>query len=185
MDSITDETIRTIWEVHGLGAVRRIARAASGASNLCFIVNDDCVIRFNIFDTMVPKFENERVAYDLLAGSGLPVPSVIVHDASRRIVPYDFIVLTRLPGANLAESWRNLTPTQIHDLAWEAGRCLARLHAITLPAFGKLREQDAPRFRSWPDYFNDYARRYLSEAEQYGLMNYSLYTRLESILDGS
>ncbi len=185
MDSITDETIREIWRTHGLGAVWRIARAASGASNLCFIVNDDRVIRFNTFDTTAPKFETERVAYDLLAGSRLPVPSVIVLDASRRIVPYDFIILTRLPGANLAESWRELAPAQVHDLALEAGRCLARLHAITFPAFGKLREHDAPRFHSWPDYFNDYARRYLSEAEQYGLLNYSLNTRLEHVLDRS
>lgn len=184
-DSITDETIREIWRAHGLGAARRIARAASGISNACFIVNDDRVIRFNTFDTMVPKFENERVAYDLLADSGLPVPSVIALDVSRRIVPYDFIVLTRLSGANLAESWRELAPGQMHDLAREAGRCLARLHAITFPAFGKLREQDAPRFRSWSDYFNDYAHRYLNEAARSGLLPEPLPMRLVSALDRS
>lgn len=180
-DSITDETIKAIWRVHGLGAARWIVQATSGVSNLCFIVNGDLVIRFNIFDTTVPKFANERIAYDLLAGSGLPVPSVVALDASRHIVPYDFIILTRLPGMNLAESWRDLTSVQVHDLAWEAGRCFARLHAITFPAFGSLREQDAPRFHSWPDYFNDYVHRYLSEAERYGLLDASLYGRLEGV----
>ncbi|MGI8686986.1 MAG: phosphotransferase family protein [Thermomicrobiales bacterium] len=181
-DSIMDETVKAIWRAHGLGAVRRIARVASGISNACFIVNDDRVIRFNTFDMTVPKFENERVAYDLLAGSGLPVPSVIVLDASRQVVPYDCIILTRLPGTNLAESWRDLTPAQIHDLVWEAGRCLARLHTMAFPAFGKLREQDAPRFRSWLDYFNDYVHRYLSEAARYSLLNCALHTRLEATL---
>lgn len=183
MDSITDETIKTIWRAHGLGAVRRIERATSGASNASFIVNDALVIRFNTFDPTVPKFDNERVAYDLLAGSGLPVPSVTVLDASRQVVPNDFIILTRLPGTNIAESWRELTPARVDALAWEAGRCLALLHAITLPAFGKLREQDAPRFRSWPDYFNEYARRYLNEAARYGLLDDPFRSRLERVLD--
>lgn len=183
--SITDETIREIWRALGLGAARRIVRATSGMSNACFIVNDALVIRFNTFDTTVPKFANERAAYDVLAGSGVPVPSVVALDLSRRIVPYDFIILTRLPGSNLAEQWRELTATQTHDVVWEAGRCLARLHAITFPAFGKLREQDAPRFHTWPDYFDDYARRYLNEAARYGLLEESLRTRLEGALHGA
>jgi len=181
--SITDTIIRAIWRTHGLGEAWRIERATSGVSNACFIVNEDRVIRFNTFDTTVPKFENERVAYDLLAGSELPVPSVVVLDASRRVAPYDFIVLTRLPGTNLADSWQELTPARICDLACEAGRCLARLHAITLPAFGKLHEQDAPRFHSWPGYFNDYARRYLNEAARYGILEDPPHTRLEGALD--
>ncbi|MCA1666121.1 MAG: hypothetical protein LC793_01690, partial [Thermomicrobia bacterium] len=64
MNAITDETIGAIWRAHSLGAVRRIEQATSGVSNRCFIVNDTLVIRFNIFDNAVPKFENERVAYD-------------------------------------------------------------------------------------------------------------------------
>jgi Ser/Thr protein kinase RdoA (MazF antagonist) len=105
-----------------------------------------------------------------------------VLDASRRFAPYDFIILTRLPGRNLAAYGRELTPPQIHDLAWEAGKCLARLHAITFPAFGKLREQRAPRFHTWPEYFDDYAQRYLNEAERYGLLDDPLRTRLDGAL---
>lgn len=183
--SIMDETIGAIWRAHGLGAARRIVRATSGVSNACFIVNDALVIRFNTFDTTVPKFANERAAYDVLAGSGVPVPSVVALDQSRRIVPYDFMILTRLPGSNLAEQWRELTASQTDDVVWEAGRCLARLHAVRLPAFGKLREQDAPRFHTWPDYFDDYARRYLNEAARYGLLEEPLRTRLEDALHGA
>lgn len=74
---ITDATIEVIWQAHGLGGVRQTASATSGVSNRCMIVNDALVIRFNVFDTTVPKFENERIAYELLAGRGdrgLPAP---------------------------------------------------------------------------------------------------------------
>ncbi|MGI8857871.1 MAG: phosphotransferase family protein [Thermomicrobiales bacterium] len=180
--SITDATIRAIWEAQGFGAPRQIAGAASGVSNQCFIVDDARVIRFNTIDTTVPKFDNERVAYELLAGRGLPVPSVVALDTSRRLCPYEYIILTRLPGKNLAESWRTLPPVRVRALAREAGVALARMHAITLPAFGKLREQDAPRFHSWPDYFGDYARRYIDAAARDGLLDDALRARLEGAL---
>lgn len=179
---IPDGTIRAIWRVHGLGAARQIVRAASGVSNQCFIVDGACVIRFNTVDTMVPKFDNERVAYDLLAGRGLPIPSVVALDTSRRLAPYDYIILTRLPGTNLAESWQTLPTARVRDLAWEAGVALARLHTIMLPAFGKLREQSAPRFHTWSGYFGDYARRYIDAAARYGLLDDALRSRLEEVL---
>jgi aminoglycoside phosphotransferase (APT) family kinase protein len=183
--SITDETIRAIWRAHELGDVERIEGATSGVSNRSFIVNDGLVIRFNTSDLGVPKFENERVAYALLAERGAPVPSVIALDTSRRIVPYDYIILTRLPGANLAESWQGLEPAQVRRLAREAGAWLARLHMVSLPAFGKVHEQGAPRFRSWPDYFDDYADRYMNAAEQFGMLDATVRARLQGVLDGA
>jgi aminoglycoside phosphotransferase (APT) family kinase protein len=140
------------------------------------------VIRFNTIDTTVPKFDNERVAYDLLVGRGLPVPSVVALDTSRRLCPYEYIILTRLPGTNLAESWRTLPPARVRDLAREAGVALARLHTVTFLTFGKLREQGAPRFHSWPGYFGDYARRYIDAAGRYGLLDEALRSRLEGVL---
>jgi len=182
MDLITEEMIRTIWLTHRLGDARQIVRAMSGVSNHCFIVDDTRVIRFNTVDTTVPKFENERVAYELLAGHGLPVPAVIVLDTSRRDAPYEYIILTRLPGTNLAESGRTLPPARIRDLAGETGRALARLHLLTFPAFGKLREQAAPRFRTWSAYFDDYARRQIDAAAHYGLVDDEHRSRLEGAL---
>ena len=179
---ITIETIRAIWRTHHLGAPREIVRAAGGVSNQCFIVDDACVIRFNTIDTTVPKFANERVAYELLAVRGLPIPSVVALDTSRCVVPYEYIILTRLPGTNIAESWRTLPSAQVRDLAREAGVALARLHTVTFPAFGKLREQSAPRFHSWPDYFGDYAHRYIDAAVRYGLLDEALRSRLEGVL---
>lgn len=184
-DTITDEAIGAVWRAHGLGDVERIERATSGVSNRCFIVNETRVIRFNTVDVAVRKFENERVAYELLAGSDVPVPSVVALDTSRRVVPYDYIVLTRLAGMNLAESGQTLEAGRIRRLAWEAGTTLALLHALTFPAFGKLRELESPRFHTWPSYFDDYARRYLDAAGRFGLLDDALRARLEGVLSRS
>lgn len=94
-----------VWEAHRLGDFRGAVATISGARNECYIVNRDLVARFNTLDPQFAKFRNEQIAYELLSGSGLPVPEVILLDDSRHVVPYDLIVVTRLPGVNLAESW--------------------------------------------------------------------------------
>lgn len=170
------------WEAHGLGDIRKIVAASGGVRNECYIVNDELVARFNTRDPQFAKFRNEQVAYELLHGSDLPVPDTVLLDESRSLVPYDAIVVTRLPGVNVAESCRELSPTQVEELAREAGTCLALLHGLTFPVFGKLSALDDEPFHSWPDYFNDYARRYMAAARRQELVDSALPSRLEALL---
>ena len=176
------DQIRSIWQAYDLGAIDHVTPTPSGMRNESYIVNREWFLRLNTLDPGLTKFGNERVAYDLLADSGLPVPSVVVVDESRRIVPYDFIVLTRLPGANVAESRDTLSAAQVQALAWEAGRSLARIHAHTFAGFDKLCEIEHPRFLSWFDYYSDYAHRYMRPARQRGLLDDQSFRRLEKVL---
>lgn len=75
-----------------------------------------------------------------------------------------------------------MEPAQVRHLAREAGIALARLHAVTLPAFGKLHEQQSPRFSTWSAYFADYARRYMDAARRFGLLDDALRARLEGVV---
>jgi aminoglycoside phosphotransferase (APT) family kinase protein len=176
---VSENNIRDIWDACRLGSVRRVVPAASGSRNESYIVNDDLFIRFNTRDTEFRKFGNERAAYELLAQSAVRVPRVVALDESRTIVPYDLIVLTRLPGVNIAESKAALTQTQIRELARKAGINLALIHNLTFERFGKLRSLD---FRSWRDYFADYAHRYEQAARRYSLLNDATQRRLNAVL---
>ena len=154
--------------------------AASGSRNESYIVNDDLFIRFNTRDAEFRKFGDERVAYELLAQSTVSVPRVVALDETRTIVPYDFIVLTRLPGVNIAESKDVLTQTQVRELARQAGINLALIHSFAFERFGRLRSLD---FYSWSDYFTDYVRRYERSAQLYGLLDDVTKHRLDSVLE--
>ncbi len=177
---VSENTIRDIWDVYGLGSVRSVVSAASGSRNESYIVNDDLFLRFNTRDAEFRKFGNERVAYELLAQSAVRIPRVVALDESRAIVPYDLIVLTRLPGVNIAESKDALTQTQIRELAREAGINLALIHSFTFERFGKLCSLD---FHSWHDYFTDYVRRYERSAQGYGLLDEATKHRLDAVLE--
>ena len=113
---VHEADLRAIWQAHGLGDFRSAVPAARGSRNESYIVDDALVIRFNTLDPQFPKFRNERIAYDLLARSVLPVPSVAALDESRSIVRYDFMPTdTReamLPGSetSFVEGYRSVRP---------------------------------------------------------------------------
>ena len=183
VSQVTFNQIREIWTAHGLGVVRSIVPTPSGSRNESYIVNDELVIRFNTQDPQFAKFSNERAAYALLAHSAVRVPTVVALDELRREVPYDYIIATRLPGVNVAESRAVLTLAQRETLAGEAGHSLAQLHACPFPHFGKLRDLPQQPFPTWPAYFRDYARRYMDPAEQYGLIVAGTLARLQAVLE--
>jgi len=178
--AVTEETIRAIWSAHRLGPVTHITQPRGGVRNLCFYVNDSLVVRFNTQDLSSAKFQSERMAYDLLAQQSLPVPEVLVLDESRTIAPYDLIITTRLPGQTLASSWQSLPADRLHTLIYTIGQALARIHACTFPAFGKLRSLD---YVTWTGYVQDYVERYLRSANDMRLLDVTLGTDIERAID--
>jgi len=180
LPSVTEDTIRAIWSSYQMGAVTHISKPLGGARNLCFFINNTFVVRFNTQDPGSAKFHSERLAYDLLAQHSFPVPKVVVLDDSHTLAPYDFCITTRLPGQSLAQSWQLLPPEQLHTLIYEIGQCLARMHACTFPAFGKLHSLT---YTSWASYFSDYVERYLRSANDMHLLDADLRISIEHIRD--
>ena len=148
-------------------------------------VNDDIVLRANTVDVNDAKFRNEAIAYRLLVGSGLPVPRVLALDESREVVPFDLMITTRLQGVSVAESWTSLNPEALEMVILDSGAMLARIHGVTFPAFGKLRELDSDPFPTWFAYFADYAGRYLAAARELNLIDLDMDRRLSGVLQRS
>jgi Ser/Thr protein kinase RdoA (MazF antagonist) len=179
LPTVTEDTIRAIWSAHRLGAVTQITQPLGGVRNLCFFVSDSYVVRFNTLDRGIAKFQSERIAYDLLAERALPVPRVLILDDSHTIIPYDFVVTTRLPGESLAQSWQHLSANELYTLIYAIGQCLARIHACTFRSFGKLRSLT---YASWADYVYDYVERNLQAATDLHLLDQPLRTDVERSL---
>jgi aminoglycoside phosphotransferase (APT) family kinase protein len=180
--SITRKQIAAIWQAFDLGAVQTIAVPRRGCSNACFLVNDDRVVRFQVTELPHHKFRTEKAACDLLAAGVLPVPQVLVLDESRTLVPYAFLVTTRLPGETIYDSWDGLDGRTRERLAFDAGRCLALLHRHTLPAFGSLGRLAEGGFPTWRAYLDDYVARHARQARDAQLLDTTAITRIEQLL---
>ena len=72
----------------------------------------------------------------LLEKTSVPVPRVITFDASHQIIPRDFILLERLPGRPLSETYH----VNLNVVLRLVGEGLAQAHAITATQYGYLGE---------------------------------------------
>jgi len=105
VEPISSEQIVAIWQAYDLGAVQTITVPRRGCSNACFLVNENGVVRFQATDLPLHKFRTEKTAYDLLRASEIPVPAVLGLEESPTLLPYAFLITTRLPGETAYESW--------------------------------------------------------------------------------
>ena len=181
-EPIHSEHIAAIWQAFGLGAVQTITVPRRGCSNASFLVNEDRVVRFQVTALPCHKFRTEKIAYDLLRASELPVPEVLVLDESRTLVPYAFLVTTRLPGETVYDSWNGLDDRTREQLAVEAGRYQALLHRHTLPAFGGMSQLAEGGFPTWRAYLDDYVARNVWQARQEELLDTTTTARIEQRL---
>ena len=81
----------------------------------------------------------------------IPVPRIVAYDASRTALPFDFLVMERLPGQPLTEA-RGLAAPAMDAVFRRVGGFLAEAHALRRPAYGYLGEQGCmpPQAAWWP-----------------------------------
>lgn len=178
---ISREQIASIWQSWGLGVVETITVPRRGCSNACFIVNEDRVLRSQVTELPLHKFRTEKSTYDHLRTSEIPVPEVVVLDESKTLLPYAFLITTRLPGETVYDSWNGLDGRAREQLASEAGRYQALLHQHTLPAFGGLSQLAQGGFPFWTAYLEDYVARHVRRARQEGLLDTATTARIEQL----
>lgn len=85
--------------------------------------------------------EARALAY-LRAETACPVPQVYLQDATRRLVPYSFLLLEHLPGECL--DGLELEPSERADLQRQLAYVLVELHAHTRDRWGGVDELDGP-----------------------------------------
>ncbi len=180
---IDDATFTRIGAAHGLGSVRTTEWAGKGVNNPSFVINDTYVIRFDgLIDKGMSRFHGEQTAYNLLRQAGIPCPQVIALDDSETLAPYPYMIMTKVDGVSLLDSWTQLTPTQQHNVAQEAGRILASIHSIMLPKFGNLYGTERV-FDNWYAYVTDKFERDGNESVADGTLTSAIRDRIQHVFE--
>src|SRR5579864_2328238 len=152
-----------------LSSIQTTTRPARGSINYCLIVNNAYVIRFDITGKTVSRFQSKALAYQNLCDSGLPVPEVVAFDRSKELVPYEYLITTRLEGTPVIDSWSGLSAQERERVACEAGRYLAVIHSHTFDRFGY-------KLYTYLEFLVDSKRRAVEDEFQ------QVYTRLQAAL---
>ncbi len=125
-----NERLQCIWEAYGLGSIQTITRLATGSINYCLIVNNAYVIPFDITGKIESRFQSEALAYHYLRDSGVPVPQVVALDQSKELVPYEYLITTRLYGTPVIDGWSSLSARERTDSirSRQVSRCHTQSH---------------------------------------------------------
>jgi hygromycin-B 7''-O-kinase len=85
------------------------------------------------------KMEKEIYVYGLLERvKGLPIPSLMLWNESKQIVPLNYLVMTKIEGQPLLHVSPHLSGKEVQDLYRELATILARIHTVTFDEFGYI-----------------------------------------------
>jgi hygromycin-B 7''-O-kinase len=88
-----------------------------------------------LFDTDAAwQLEQEALVYELLRRAGIPVPDILLTDASRELIDADWMLMSKLGGSTVAA----LDPSaeDAREIYRSIGATLRSIHSITFQHFG-------------------------------------------------
>jgi aminoglycoside phosphotransferase (APT) family kinase protein len=181
---LSPETLQAICTTHGLGKIERLVQPVQGNINLCLLVNDAYVLRFDVLDWGgANRYAGEKWAYELLSGSDVPVSRVLALDTSKRLAPYDYLILTKMPGQTISTSAAALPLTSRYALGYSAGQHLATLHSHVFAQFGLLYNLIAGTPQpDWSAYVADFFRYYQGQVQALGLLSADVLERIDVLM---
>jgi aminoglycoside phosphotransferase (APT) family kinase protein len=180
---IGGKLLSRIWRHHQLGGIRSLSQPAHPGLNPIRFVNERYVIRFYISEaTRYQPSQGEAHAFEILANSGIPVPKVVALGFSGDISPYDYLIMTRLPGRPLIEVWPELDKRQRKRAANSIGVYLAQIHTYTFKRFGYLARLESESYCCWYDFVYDYFSHYAGRVERMGIIESDIIERIQRLL---
>lgn len=96
------------------------------------------IIRFSNKNPIENSISKEIRINQIMNNLGLPVPRVILHDKTKKIVPYEFIILSKLDGEDLDSLWEKITKKEQIEIMEKIGEVIGRIHNIKFKEFGSL-----------------------------------------------
>lgn len=184
MDNLSPEVLQAICTAHGLGKIEQLEQPTQGNINRCFLVNDAYVLRFDVLDWGgANRYAGEKWAYDLLGETDVPVSRVVAIDTSKTLVPYDYLILTKMPGQTISTTAAELPQADRTAIGYSAGQYLATLHNHTFSQFGLLYNILAGKPQpDWAAYVADHFRYYQGQVQALSLLSADVHERIDALL---
>jgi aminoglycoside phosphotransferase (APT) family kinase protein len=129
---VSDRAVTTVSRLYGgeIAAIHEIAFADPAHRPLVLKVYPDD-LRW--------KMQKEVTVTGLIEDRlSVPAPDILLADDSKRLLPLNFILMTRLDGSRLGQLEEDLTPEQLASAYGQIGWLLREFHCIPMEAFGYI-----------------------------------------------
>ena len=129
---VSDGTVTTVSRLYGgeIAAIHEIAFASPAHQPLVLKVYPDD-LRW--------KMQKEVTVIGLVQGRlSVPAPDILLADDSKRLLPLNFILMTKLDGSRLGQLEKDLTSEQLASAYAQIGQLLREFHRVPMEAFGYI-----------------------------------------------
>ncbi|GAA2211253.1 hypothetical protein GCM10009850_067120 [Nonomuraea monospora] len=121
---VDHQALAAIAARHGVAAAQ-VRPLPAGVANHVFLLGDDLVLRVPRAERFLPDLVKEAAVIPAALRAGVRTPELVAFDDTRSLVDVPYMVLTRLPGTDLAHG----TPPA--GVLRQVGRELAKLHRLS------------------------------------------------------
>ncbi len=135
--SIGNDIIEKILNKYHLRNLKSIVPIKAGLINPAFLINISYVLRIDKSEHLRgvkghdTRFEREAFLYNLLPKREIPTPTCLGFDNSGEIIPEKYIIVSYIPGVSLSIGFKSLDAETQHELSFQLGEILRRIHGIT------------------------------------------------------
>jgi aminoglycoside phosphotransferase (APT) family kinase protein len=124
--------------------------------------------------------QEPRIHQLLLEQTDVPVPKIHVYDDSHEIIANDFLIMDRIPGQPMSDSWGIDSGKVLHRV----GECLKQVHQLTAEKYGYIGEhQPMAAQNNWVDAFHIMWNKLIDDIASTGHYTEAEENRLRNLLD--
>jgi len=128
----------------------RLTRCSTGKYNITFFLEGGprpLVLRvapederaLNLFYEHGMMRQEPGLHREIKTRTAVPVPGIVAHDFSRKLLERDFLIMELAPGRPLSDSY-GISRSEFNRLLGETGQALRAVHAIRRDSYGYLGE---------------------------------------------
>ncbi len=125
--SLLHSQIQSIFDRNNLGAVTKVDEHPIGFNNKIIFVNNKYVLKIVTNAKIEDKVRKEGLLLEIFRNK-LPIANIIVSDFSKTVIPYSYLLVTRIEGINLYQVWAQLSDNERETIVREIIECLRILN---------------------------------------------------------
>jgi aminoglycoside phosphotransferase (APT) family kinase protein len=118
-----------------------IDRPTSGVANTVrYVTTTHSELVLRVFDDRAGPWKSgkEHALYEHMRSIGIPAPTVVQVDTTKRVVPFIYSLTERIDGEPYSLAFASLTEAQNSNIYRSLGDYLGKLHSTTLDRFGEV-----------------------------------------------
>ena len=127
--------------------------------------------------------KTEIAVYEMIQSkTQIPVPKILKHDFSRKLISSDYFFMSKLNGRTWKEISKELSKEDKERLKEEIGKYTAELHLIKGKHFGYFSNEEDKQYRTWSAAFLAMIENIMADGKRHGIK--LSYDKILSLIKG-